>query len=205
MKKSKLCALCVLLLVTFGPMGAMAESMGVGDRANPMTFTDIDGHSASTGDYNDWVQVWTFGNRKSCDRLTDWMRSSGIRAVTKRPELRFAFLNFADVSVVPALFQPMTLAIMRHINEGAKDDLREAYEKQGVELTPERARVHLTADWDGDFLKTLGIPDAEQYHCWIVHGGRVVAHLVEGTPDFASRFAEAIASLSPPSPAAKQP
>ena len=125
--------------------------------------------------------------------------------MTERPDLSFAFLNFADVSIVPELFQPMTLKIMRHINKGAKEDLRKAYEERGLELTTDRVRVHLTADWNGDFIKAFGIADAKQYHCWVIQGNRVVAHLVEGTPDIAARFADVIAGLGKPTTAEAKP
>ena len=195
MNTSIFSAFAVLLLVTLAPLGAVAGPLDTGELVDSMAFTDIEGTSASTGDYSDRVQVWTIGNRRSSGRLTEWMGSVGLRSMTDRPDLRFAFLNFADVQVVPELFQPMTLSIMRHINEGAKEDLRRAYAERGIDLTPERARIHLTADWDGDFLKAFGIADAKQYHCWIVQGGRVVAHFAEGTPDIAARFAAVIASL----------
>ncbi len=195
MNRSKSGVLAVVLLFTLGHRGAVAETIGTGDPAGPMTFTDIDGHSVSMGDYADWVQVWTFGDRNSADRLTEWMGPAGVRAMTDHPELRFAFLGFADVSEVPTWLQSVSLAVMRHINDSAQANLRETYARRGVDATPARTRFHLTADWDGDYLRAFDIPDAKRYHCWIIHGGRVVAHLVEGTPDLAHRFASAIAGL----------
>ena len=187
--------LAMLLMFNYGAGSAVAETMAAGHRATPMTFTDIDGRSANTNDYSDRVQVWTFGDYRSSGRLMEWMETAGLQAMSKHPNLRFSFLNFADVSKVPALFRPMSIEIMRHMNESAKEDLEEAYAKQGVELTPDRAKFHLTADWEGDFLKLFGIAHAKQYHCWVVHDGRVIAHLVEGSPDITSRFSAAIASI----------
>jgi len=185
--------LALLFLLGFAPRPA--EAMPQGQVAAAMQFTDIHGQAASTTDYAERVQIWTVGDYGSSRRLMDWMEPAGVSAVIEHPELRFSFLNFADVTAVPSLFRGLSLEILRHIDGNAKEKLQQAYAERGVELSPDRALFHLTPDWNGDYLALFGIPNAKKYHCWIIHDGRIIEHLEEGTPDISVRFAAAITNL----------
>ena len=69
------------------------------------------------------------------------------------------------------------------------DDL---YKEQGITVTPELAVFYLVPDWDGRYLNAFGLQSADQYHCIIVHGDKVIANLSEDTPRIEEAFIEVI-------------
>ena len=86
-------------------MDAYATSMTVGDQVPDLTFTDVYGQKAGSGDYQDWAVVYTVANRESNKKLTAWLLDAGEEVVRAHPEIRLAFINFADVKNVPRLFR----------------------------------------------------------------------------------------------------
>lgn len=166
--------------------------LGVGDPAPRLSFVDIEGRTGQTQDYFDRIVVYSFADRKSSERLTAWMRRAGVEVLKAHPELRMAYVNFADVQAVPRAFRAVVAPILRHIDRSSQKDLAEAYEAEQIKLDPNRIAFHMIPDWDGAFLTRFGLEHAKEYHCWIAAGGRIVAAFDESTPDIHNRYVRAI-------------
>ena len=194
-----------LLAVWLMAAGPSAFALGVGDAVPTVSFTDIDGVAASVSRYDGWVQVFTFADRESSDRMVQWLNDAGIEVARKFPAQQIAYIGFADMRIVPRLLQGVALPLLRQVNKRSMSQMDGVYEKAGVKRDKSRIAFHLTPDWDGTFLKAFGLSDAVQWKCWIAAGGRIIAALDESTPEVAKRyvaaFEEAEAAMKSKAPA----
>jgi len=163
----------------------------VADPAPSLSFQDIRGEKAATDDYKDWTIVYTFADRKSNDPLMDWMIPAGAEVQRKHPDMRIAYLNFADVKSIPRFVHPMVRPILRRIDERSDQQAHGALKAAGVRDSRDRFAFHLTPDWDGRYLETFGIADARTYRVWIVVNGRVFAAMDQSQPNVVDRFKQA--------------
>jgi hypothetical protein len=167
------------------------EPLRSGDAVPSGSFEDIAGDRTSTADYGGWVHVLTFADRESSEELKAWLSGAQIRATRAHPELRVAYLSFADLSSVPRLLRGMVRPILRKSFEHSNDDLAESYRKVGIEPDPEKVAFRFIPDWDGALLEVFGLRDATAYRCWIALDGVVVESLDAATADIAARYVAA--------------
>lgn len=173
---------------------ALAGEDGVlrtGDPIPTRSFEDIAGESTSAAEYRGWVQVVTFADRESSEALKAWMGDAQISATRAHPELRVAYLSFADLSSVPRLLRRVVRPILRKSFEGSNAELAESYRKAGVEAGPDKVALRFVPDWDGALLEEFGLPDAREYHGWIAVDGVVVESFDATTPEVAQRYVAA--------------
>ncbi len=172
-----------------------ARPLAAGDAAPSIEFTDIENQQGSTHDYRNWVQVLTFADRESSEDLKVWMEDAQIETTKAHPELRVAYLSFADLAAVPRFLRGVARPVLAQVFESSNEQMAESYRKMGIEADPDKVAFVFTPDWDGGHLATFGIEDATKYHCWIVADGKVVAALNPSTPDIATHYKAAFDQL----------
>jgi hypothetical protein len=178
-------------------MGSPASSLPLseGDQAPQFDFVDIRGIKGKTEDYRSRIIVFTFADRSSNKDLTTWIEPAGLEVARRYPDIKIAYVNFADVSAVPRLLRHVVEPILRRLNERTMKRSREFYANEGIP-SEERFAFHLIPDWDGKYIKAFGITDASRYYCWVVAHDRVVARLVQGEPEIERRFLEIFQTLA---------
>lgn len=171
-----------------------------------LTFVDIADTPGSTKPRPGWVQVITFGDRDSSEEMKAWMRAAQIETSRKHPELRIAYLGFADLTAVPGLFSGLASGFVRSSYEESNEEMKVAYADAGVSLGPTSVVFQLVPDWDGDYLEAFGLENAESYHVWIAADGRVVASIDRSTPAPAEVYARAFERIAAnPPPGLREP
>jgi hypothetical protein len=179
-------------LVMSPPAGALT----VGDPVPQLSFTDIEGVAVKSSRYDGWVQVLTFADRESSEKMTEWLQAPGMEVARKYPNLRIAYLGFADMQIVPRLMRPVAEPILRRFNRRSQAQQDDVYIKAGVKIDRSRTAFHLVPDWDGEHLRSLGVADATVWRCWIAVNGRIVEAIDGNTPDGQARYVAAIGSAA---------
>ena len=167
-----------------------------GAPAPVVSFVDITGEATGTDAYRDWVQVLTFADRESSEELKVWMRPAQLAATRAHPELRVAYITFADVSAIPRLLRRVVRPILAKTFENSNEDLEQAYREMGIEPDPAKVDMIFAPDWDGAHLATFGLEDAKAYHCWIVVDGRIVEVLDASMSDLEGRYVAAFDAIA---------
>lgn len=192
----------ILVFANAAAFAGERKPLQKGDTAPAVSFVDITGEATGTDAYRDWVQVLTFADRESSEELKLWLRPAQLAATGAHPELRVAYITFADVSAIPRLLRRIVRPILAKTFENSNEDLEEAYREIGVEPDPEKVDMIFAPDWDGAHLEKFGLEDAKAYHCWIVVDGRVVEALDASTPDLEGRYVAAFDAIAADSGAA---
>lgn len=165
-----------------------AERLTVGDSVPVVEFKDIDGEEGKSADYQDWVVVYSFADRKSNKPMMEWMEDAQINVVRDHPELKLAFLSIADVAAVPSAFRYIVRPILRQINSSATKKLWDLYEERGIDLDAVKVEFRMIPDWTGDHLKKFGIKNAKEYQVFITHRGKILSFFEPETPDKKADF-----------------
>ena len=165
-----------------------ATTLDVGASVPDLVFEDIDGVEASSARYDGRIQVITFADRESSEKLMAWMLEAGPEVLARHPSIQIAYLGFADLQSVPSLFAHFVTPALRSINTRSEEAMLQAYRSRGVELNPQAISYHLTADWDGAYLDQFGLGNAESFHCFVVKDGTIVAHFDDQVQDVAKRY-----------------
>jgi hypothetical protein len=199
-RKRRCLTLVVCGLIALGSVASSGEEkpLGVGDAVPDVSTQDIDGAPLRTASYLDWVVVLSFADRESSEAMKAWMGDAQIRATKAHPELRVAYLSFADLSAVPGFLRGMVRPLLRRSFESSNDELAKSYREVGIEPDPSKVVFRFVPDWDGSHLETFGIENASAYRVWIAAGGRVVAALDGATPDVSERYVEAFDRIASP-------
>ena len=207
MPRSQAFALILTILVYANAAAFAGERnpLKKGDPAPTVSFVDITGEATGTDAYRDWVQVLTFADRESSEELKVWMRPAQLAATRAHPELRVAYITFADVSAIPRLLRRIVRPVLAKTFENSNEDLEQAYREIGVEPDPDKVDMIFAPDWDGAHLEKFGLEDAKAYHCWIVVDGRIVEALDASTPDLGSRYVAAFDAIAAASATAVPP
>lgn len=187
----------IALTLCDGAFAGERRPLRAGDSLPRLPYTDIDGAEGSTGDPPGWIQVVTFADRDSSEPMTEWLRRAQIRTARKHPELRVAYIGFADVSGVPGFLRGLVRPLLRRAYDRSNARFEQSFREAGLsEPDPSRTVFHFTPDWDGRYLEAFGLEDAKSFHCWIVVDGVVVSALDASTPEPAVRYVEAFAAVA---------
>ena len=181
-----------MLIASFVGVGSNTEAhaagLDEGGRLPAFQFDDIHGRIVDTSQYSDWIQVYCFADRNSSSELLDWMSEAGIEAMTQYPDERFAYLGFADVTMVPDVFRHLAVTATTQMEQVATAELEASFAERGLVLDPNQTAFHLVADWDGVWLETFQIENAEVFRCWTVYQGHVVSSYQGNMPDLTQRY-----------------
>lgn len=188
-------ALLVTALQTDATASDTASPLAAGDPAPVLAFTDIEGVTGHTNDYADRIVVYSFANRESSEWLTAWQQRAGVELRRRYPDLKVAFVGFADVSSVPKMLRGVVEPILRRINRSSVRDMNELYAEAGIEPRQDVQTFHLIPDWDGTYRKMFGLTHAEQWHVWLARDGRIAAALSGGDEDGGPAYLAAMAEL----------
>lgn len=169
-----------------------------GDSVPVMSFTDIHGTVIANSDYGDWVVVYSFADRKSNKDLQKLVAPAGVEAARRYPGFKVVYINVADVVGVPHLFHPIVLPILRAIGDKHTKTMDEFYRERGVTLNPETSGFFMVPDWDGEHLKTFGLKDAKDYHCFVTYRSKVIAVFDPSDPPVTEKYVRAFAEAAPP-------
>jgi len=190
--------LCVLLALGSAASADEEKPLGVGDAVPDVSTVDIGGAPMRTASYRDWVQVLSFADRDSSEAMKAWMGDAQVRATKAHPELRVAYVSFADVSAVPGFLRGMVRPVLRRSFESSNEELAKSYREAEIEPDPSKVVFRFVPDWDGSHLGTFGLEDASSYRVWIAVDGRVVAALDGATPNAAARYVETFDRIAAP-------
>lgn len=167
-----------------------------GDTFPVLEFEDIHGNTGSSADYQGWITVFTFADRKSSKPLMDWMDRAWMKLSETDIDLNIVFFNVADLINLPKSLRGVVFPFLRILNDRSMNKLRKSYEKQGKDFDSVAQAMHFIPDVTGTFLKTFGLSNGKKYQCFVTVDHRVVAVTDESTPDIENKFVETIKILS---------
>lgn len=207
--------LAVIILIFVLPSSAStqessfpAQRLKTGDQVPVLEFTDIDGRQGTTADYQDWIMVFSFADRKSNKPLMEWITDAQIEITKLYPDLKIAYLSIADLLNLPSAFHGVIKPVLRAINKHAIRKLEKIYENNGISFESVTYDFVMIPDWSGYFLKIFGLSHGREYQCFIVKDNRVVTVLDSSTPEIKKKFVTAFKNIieaSPPSPGPEKP
>ena len=152
----------------------------VGDAAPSFAFTDLYGVRGHIADLEGWVVVYTAADRDSSGKLMDWQREVGLDLVRRFPHLKIAYVNIADVSMVPSMMRGVVEPVLRHISAGAQKELAANLAARGVVAGADAFRLYLVPDWSGEHLAALRVADASSFRVWVASQGRIAGVWTDG-------------------------
>ena len=165
-------------LVALGLVGmsppSIAGPLAEGDVAPRFAFEDIEGYEGHIDDYRGWVVVYTAAEKDNSEELMEHHRAFTLQIIESLPEARVAYINVANVSMVPRMLHGVVRPILRHISAKADREFDELLQKSGTKVDSTRFRVHLVADWSGDTMAALGINEARPFRTWLACNQRIV-------------------------------
>ena len=173
-----------------------AFSGGVPQYIPAMQITDIKGVQLSTRAQDSRVQVFTFADQQSAERLQEVMLQAQLQVMSQNPDMDIAFLSFADLSSVPSAFHSTARLAIELIDSFTKSEMEEMYEQVGVKLNPEKASFVLVPDWSGEYIQQFGFSNATQFHCVIAYNNQVRAVVSEGHPNLIGTVVDTINALA---------
>ncbi len=176
----------------------LAAPLVAGDPAPSLSFVDIEGRPGATSQFDDWVIVYSFAGRESSDRVMNWQRDVGLTIAKRYPDLKVAYINFADLTIVPNLFRKVVTPLLKHMNQGAMEELLESYDEQGIQLNRARTDFYLVPDWSGEYLRVFRIPDTDKFHVWLAAGGKIRGYFVEGEEGLSEHYLDVFSRLVSP-------
>ncbi len=164
------------------------ERLKTGDPIPIFKFEDIDGKQACNDAYKEWIIVYSFSSRKSNDSLQKLIGHASRRIVKEHPELKIAYVNFADLMIIPGLLKGVVAPILRFINDSNNEELKKQYKEDGLRLDKNRTTYYMVPDWNGEHLKTFGLKDAGNFHCFITYKYQVKAVVDSTTQNLETEF-----------------
>ena len=185
-------AILFVSLLLGGGLAASAAPLAVGARLSDFQFVDVDEVARSTRSLRDKIWVVSVSDKDSAERLQEWIGAASLKLQRRAPELPVAYFNIADVTVVPGLFHSFVRGLMRRAQRSGDERMRERLNKASLPEGSLFRWMYLIPDWEGDYLTRLGVENGEQFHCWVVYRGRVIASLREGTPAIEERYLSAL-------------
>ena len=190
--------LCALLARDV-PLSAAQDGGGIariGDAVPVMEMRDIDGNKRSNKDFEEYIIVYTFADRNSNKHLQEVIRPAAKRVVEAYPDLKIAYMNFADVVAVPHFLRHVVNPILRYINDSNTKEMREYYESDGLPWNEEITPFILVPEWKGEHLKVFGVKDARDWVAFVTDRYTIHAVLDASTEDFAGVFFETFKELA---------
>ena len=184
----------VLLMTSSYAFGR--DPLLVGERVSNIIFTDIEGHQANLDQYADRIIILSVADRTSAQRLQEWMGPANLSLFKDKPDLRIAYVNIADVTGVPSLFRGFVRRVIKSLSRSAQKRLVESYQEHNIDLNEQQQVLHLIPDWKGYYLDYLGLDGAEEYACWVIHQGVVIASFTERTPNIKNQYVSVLKSLT---------
>ncbi|MCX5868064.1 MAG: hypothetical protein NT009_11440 [Proteobacteria bacterium] len=164
------------------------EPIGVGELVQSLDFEDINGKKGSTEDYQDWIIVYSLADRKSHKTLIAWIDDVGPRVAKAHPEVKIAYINFADVTIVPTPLRHLIGSILRLINQRSSDQMKEDYASQGVFIDSDKLRFVMVPDWTGKYLQAFRLPNAKNYRSYVTVEGKILAMFDAQTQNIKETF-----------------
>jgi len=175
------------------------EPIGVGELVQSLDFEDIEGKKGSTEDYKDWIVIYSFADRKNNKDLIGWISDAGIGVAKAHPETKIAYINFADVTMVPDALRHLVTPILRLINRRSTKTMIETYASKGVSIDSEKLRFVMVPDWTGKYLQAFRLPNAKEYRTYVSLEGKILGIFDAQTKNikdaYISFFDKLIASL----------
>jgi len=165
-----------------------AEPIGVGELVQSLDFEDIDGKKGSTEDYQDWIVIYSLADRKSHKALMAWMEGAGPSVAKAHPEVKVAYINFADVTRAPAPLRHLIGSVLRLINRRSSDQMKEYYASQGVFIDSDKLRFVMVPDWTGKYLQAFRLPNAKNYRSYVTVEGKILAMFDAQTQNIKETF-----------------
>lgn len=196
------------LAVSSAPAGSTEparDGLRVGDAAPVFSFTDLDGKAGDVAALKGSVLVYTCADHSSYDGLLTWQGQVGVEVAKRHPDLPVAYLNVADVTVVPDALRPVVEPVLKKVVDNALSQLVGAYTAIGQPFNTAARQTFLIPDWDGRYLARLRLDGAPEYRAWIAVDGRVKAAFRPGEPNADARFLQVFAEAAAARAAAAAP
>ena len=195
LRSTCLTLISALILISSISSQAEAAPLSVGARLSHFSFESLDERTRHTRTLRDKVWVVSVSDKDSSERLQSWLSGANIALLKRRLGLKIAYLNIADVTIIPGIFKGFVRGLMRDASEESREKMRARLRRDSIPEGTLFRWAHLIPDWEGDHLTRLGVEDGERFHCWIVYQGRVIASLPEGDPKLTLRYLSAMEKL----------
>jgi hypothetical protein len=157
---------------------------------------DVNGTQHSTYGYSNRIQIYSFADHNSADRLKEWMLKVQSTILDQYPHLSIVYFSFADLSLVPPLLKSTASMAMQYMNNRSVEQMQDFYQTKGITLNPQQTSFVLVPDWSGAYLQYFGIDHAEQFHCIIAYNHKVEANLSESSAGLSQTFLSTISRIA---------
>ena len=157
---------------------------------------DVNGAQHSTYGYTNRIQIYSFADHNSADRLKEWMLNVQSTILDQYPHLSIVYFSFADLSLVPPLLKSTASLAMQYMNNRSVEQMEDFYQTKGIKINPQQTSFVLVPDWSGAYLQHFGISSAEQFHCIIAFNRTVEANLSESTAGLSQTFLNTISRIA---------
>ena len=172
-----------------------AAPLSVGAKLSHFSFESLDEQVRHTRAIRDKVWVVSVSDKDSSERLQSWLSEANIALLKRRLGLKVAYLNIADVTIVPGILKGFVRGLMRDASEESREKMRARLQRASIPEGTLFRWAHLIPDWEGEHLRRFGVENGERFHCWIIYQGRVVASLPEGDSKITLRYLGAMEKL----------
>lgn len=169
----------------------------IGDSVPVMEMEDIDGNEICNKDFSERIIVYSFADRNSNKPLQAAIGPAAKKVVKAYPNLKIAYINFADVVIVPSLLKHVVNPILRYINDSNSEEMKKQYEEEGLPWNEKITKFILVPEWEGDHMEAFGMEDAKNWVTFIVYKDKVHAVLDSRTKDYAGDFFKTFKKLAP--------
>lgn len=203
-KKLIFTSLGIAFLMIFTQSQIRAESkdgkipgkfLKIGDQVPVFKMEDIDGKERSNKDFADRIIVYGFADRSSNKGLQAVMGPAAKKVVKAFPTTKIAYINFADVVIVPNLMKHIVNPILRYINDSNTKEMKKQYSDEGIPWNPTMTTFILVPEWEGDLMEIFGLENAKLWYTFIVYNDKVEAVLDVNTKDYPGEFHKAFTKI----------
>ena len=139
-------------------------------------------------EFADRIIVYGFADRSSNKALQAAIGPAAKKVVKSFPTVKIAYINFADVVIVPNLIKHIVNPILRYINDCNTKEMKKQYSDKGLPWNPSMTTFVLVPELEGDLIKIFGLENAMEWYTFIVYNDKVEAVLHINTKDYAGEF-----------------